>query len=273
MVTQNLQFGPQETKLMLGLEEKEMGVFEICDAKRILGTGPAAVNSVLSGLYKKGRVRRIERGKYMLVPARAGLEGYWSEDYGAVVPHLVGEYYVAFAAAMDHWDMTEQMTRLIYVATPRRKKSPTVDFGFVTYQFVTLARKKFFGIVESPSDTKFNVSSKEKTLVDALMCPQYCGGISEVSKAMWEVREEVDWSLVLEMAERMGISVVLQRLGYLLEALEIEEEIAESISSQVAGRPYQLLAAYYPSKTAETSRRYRLKVNLDSEKLLGWMNT
>jgi len=273
MVAQSLQFGPQETKLMLGLEEKEISVFETQDAKKILGTGSAAVNLVLSGLNKKGRVKRIKRGTYLLVPARAGMDGYWTDYYGAVVPHLAGEYYVAFATAMDFWDMTEQISRVVYVATPKRKKNPAIEFIGVRYEFVTLAQKKFFGIVESPGNLKFNVSSREKTIVDGLMHPQYCGGISEMAKAMWDIRKDADWNAVLEMAERTGVSVVLQRLGYLLDKLEMEGDIAESISSKVEGRPYQLLAPYFSSKTVETSRRYRLKVNLDSEHLLGWMDT
>lgn len=184
MAASGVWLGPQETKLLFSLEKKEISVFTAGDAKEILGTGQAAC-SVLSGLHRKGRVRRISRGKYMLVPAHAGPDGHWSEYYGAVVPALADEYYVGFATAMKFWDMTEQITRTVFVATPKRKKNPVVEFAHSRYQFVTLAKKRFFGIVKAPGSYKFNISSVEKTIVDGLTYPRYCGGMPEVAKAMW----------------------------------------------------------------------------------------
>ena len=76
-----------------------------------------------------------------------------------------------------------------------------------------------------------NISSKEKTIVDGLMHPEYCGRMPEVTKAMWNVRDEINWSTVLEMSKRVGVSVVLRRLGYLLNILEIEQGIANDLKN------------------------------------------
>lgn len=271
MVAQSIRLGPQETRLLFSLEERDIGVFSTGDAKKILGTGQAAC-SVLSGLQQKGRVRRIEKGRYMLVPARAGPDGYWSEDYGAIVPLLADKYYVAFLTAMDYWDMTEQIPRVVFVATPRRRKNPVVEFGYMKYQFVTLSEKKFFGVVESDGNAKFSVSCREKTIVDGLMHPQYCGGIPEVAKAMWNARDEADWGKVAEMAERTGVKVVLQRLGYLSDVMEIGGGIADAIRSKVKANPYQRLDPDAGGKTMDASREYRLAINMTAEDLLGWID-
>ncbi len=105
---------------------------------------------------------------------------------------------------MSFWGMTEQILHTVFVATPKRKKRRVIGFGNQRYEFVTLSRKKFFGFTEEESNrTKFSISSKEKTIVDGLMHPEYCGGIPEVAKAIWNVRGELDWQKLLEMAKKV----------------------------------------------------------------------
>lgn len=271
MVTQNIKLGPQETKLLFTLEEGGMSVFTADDAKRILGSGPASSLLVISGLKKKGRIRQIEKGKYLFIPARAGIEGYWAEEAYVVIPYLIKEYYIGFWTAMNFWGMTEQIPYTVFVVTPKRKKNRVLEFGNQRYEFVTLSRKKFFGFIEEKTaKTKFNISSKEKTIIDGLMHPQYCGGIHEVTKAMWNARKEVDWKTVLEMAERTGVNVVLRRLGYLLETLEIETGISKSIMKQIKQYPYHYLDPTATKKKIEYSKSYGLIINVTKNELLGW---
>lgn len=172
---------------------------------------------------------------------------------------------------MNYWGMTEQIPHTVFVVTPKRKKRRVLEFGNITYEFVTLSRKKFFGFVEEQIDkTKFNVSSKEKTIVDGIMHPQYNGGIPEVTKAMWNARKEVNWKIVLEMAESTRINVVLRRLGYVLEILEIETEISNLIMKQIKQYPYQFLDPTAIKNKIEYSNRYGLIINITKNELLGW---
>jgi len=270
MVTQNIKLGPQETKLLFTLEEKGMSIFTADDAKRIIGSGSASSLLVISGLKKKGRIRQIEKGKYLLVPARAGIDGHWAEYAWVIVPHLIDVYYVGFWTAMNYWGMTEQIPHTVFVATTKRKRN--LEFGNQRYEFVTLSKKKFFGFVKEKADKKefFNISSKEKTVVDGLMHPQYCGGIPEVAKAMWNARKEINWKTVLEMAQKTGISVVLRRLGYLLKILEIETEISKSIMEQIKQYPYHYLDPTHIKKRIEYSKDYGLIINITKNELLGW---
>jgi len=268
MVTQNIKLGPQETKLLFSLEEKGISIFTTEDAKKILDSGSASAWLVISGLKKKGRIMQIERGKYLLVPARAGIEGYWAESPWVIVPHLIDVYYVGFWTAMNYWGMTEQIPYTVFVATTKRKNN--LKFGNQKFEFVTLSKKKFFGFVEekaSKTET-FNISSKEKTIVDGLMHPQYCGGIPEVTKAMWNARDEVNWSTVLEMSKRVGVSVVLRRLGYLLNILEIEPSIANELKNTFKG--YHFLDPNAIKERIDYSKEYGLIINRPKNRLLGW---
>lgn len=99
---------------------------------------------------------------------------------------------------------------------------------------VTLSGKKFFGFVKEKADKNefFNISSREKTIVDGLMHPQYCGGMVEVAKATWNAKKEVSWQKVLDMAEKVEINAVLKRLGYVLSILDLEEDTLAKIDKK-----------------------------------------
>ena len=259
-----------ESRLMLTLEERDMSVFTTNDAKDILKTTDSSVWGILNGLAHKKRIQRIERSRYLLIPARAGTDGYWAEYPWVIVPRLIDTYYVGFATAMNFWDMTEQIPYTVFVATTKRKRN--LEFGGQRFKFVTLSSKKFFGFGEEKADEGklFNISSREKTIVDGLAHPEYCGGIPEVTKAMWSVQKEVDWQTVLDMAEKMGINVVLKRLGYLLSILDIEEGISRKIK-KIKKQPYQYLDHATSGEKVKNSKEYGLIINMTDYELLDWM--
>jgi len=268
-----MSLGPNENKLLLTLAEADTSVFTIREAKTILGTTDSSVKHILMGLTRKKRLQRIEKGKYLLIPEAAGIEGFWAEEPWAIVPHLVDEYYIGFWTAMNYWEMTEQIPYTVYVATMKQKKKSSLKFGNQKFQFVTLSKKKFFGFVEEKTNrTKFNISSKEKTIVDGLTHPKYCGGIPEVTKAMWNMRNKVNWNTVLEMAERVNINTVLKRLAYLLQILEIENEISQTIVKKINPYPYYYLDPDTTKKKIEYSKECGLIINRDKNELVGWMN-
>ncbi len=261
-----------ESKLLLILEEKGLSVFTTDDAKNILKTTDSSIWHILNGLVHKKRIQRIERGRYLLIPAKAGIEGYWAESPWVIVPHLIDTYYVGFWTAMNFWDMTEQIPYTVFIATTKRKRN--LEYLKQRFEFVTLSKKKFFGFVEQKAGNKktFNISSREKTIVDGLMHPEYCGGIVEVTKAMWNVRKEVNWQTVLEMAEKVEINAVLKRLGYLLTVLNIEEKISKKTKEKIKKTPYHYLDPITNKIKITSSKEYGLIINRTKNELLAWMD-
>ncbi len=268
-MAQSINLGPQENRLLLTLAEKRVSIFNSNTAKYHLQTSDQSVRHILMNLTRKGRLQRIQRDKYLLVPEKAGSDLYWTESPLVLVSHLIDVYYVGFLTAMNYWGMTEQIPYTVFVITTKRKKS----FGFVNqkFKFVTLSKKKFFGFIEQQaSETEtFNISSKEKTIVDGLTHPEYCGGISEIVKAMWNVKDDVNWSDVLEMSKRVDASIVLRRLGYILNILDIEQEIANELKNTFKG--YHFLDPNTTKARLSYSKEYGLIINKRKSRLLGWM--
>ena len=253
---------------------KKMSVFTYSDAKNILEGTDSAVWNVIEGLKKKKRLQDIKNGVYLLVPARAGPEGYWSEDPWLIVPKLIDEYYVGFWTAMSFWDMTEQIPYTVFVATTKRRKNRILKFGNQKFQFVTVSKKKFFGYIEYKiKDNYFNISSKEKTIIDGLAHPEYCGGMVEMTKAMWNMRKELDWDAVYRLAKKIGINVVLRRLGYLLNILNMEENLSGKIKAEITPYPYSFLDPITAKTRIAYSKEYGLVINKTKDEMLDWMES
>lgn len=268
MITKELRLGTNELKLLFTLEKEDKSLFSIDDAKRILKTSEASVWNVLYRLKRKGRVEEIEKGKYLLVPARAGYAAQWSEVPFLLVPQLIDVYYIGFWTALNYWGMTEQVPRTVFVATTKRKKD--VEYGPTKFEFVTLAKRRFFGFVqEKGAGGVFMVSSREKTSVDCLLYPRYCGGLDEAIKGIWNARKKLDFAILLDFSRRIGVSVVERRLGYVLELLGIEKKTRSDIASgRLVG--FMWLDPLGPRKTVGYSKEYGLIINRTKEELTSW---
>jgi len=108
-----------------------------------LKVSDSSVANVLHRLKRKRRIEEIGKGKYVLAPARSGIEGYWSEIIYLIVDNLLDEYYVAFRSAMHYRDMTEQVPTTLLVATIKGRRN--LEYGGQTVKFVTISRNRFFG--------------------------------------------------------------------------------------------------------------------------------
>jgi predicted transcriptional regulator of viral defense system len=69
--------------------------------------------------------------------------------------------------------------------------------------------------------------------------PEYCGGPSEVAKALVEAAKTVDWEKFVGYLEKMGNGAAFKRFGYLVELLGI------SVSNALMNRVIRRVTAGY----------------------------
>jgi len=240
-------------------------IFAFADAARILRSKDSDVRSLLSRLVKRRWLRRLEKGKYLVLPLEAGLEGQWTVHEFVIAVHLVQPAYVGYRSALNFHGYTEQVSRTVFVATTRRKQPVQIDG--VAYRFVYLSPRKFFGY--SPlliDDVPVNMSSRAKTLADCLDHVEYAGGITEVAKALWMSRQEVNPHHLVETAITMKNKAILQRLGYLMELLEmVPSEFLEYIRRRISGS-YAVLDPLGPAGGRHNSK-WRIRANADVQAL------
>jgi predicted transcriptional regulator of viral defense system len=143
---------------------------------------------------------------------------------------------------MNYWGMLTQPLINIFIATSKRQIVPREMIGKMI--FVTVKEKSIWGIKEEwiNSKEKIRISNIEKTIIDCLTFPQYCGGITEIAKGIWiakdkldykillnyvnrnnknVAKDKLDYKILLNYVNRNNKNVVAKRLGYLLELLNI----------------------------------------------------
>jgi len=268
MTKNNIHFGPREIQLIYTLEKQNRLIFNTSHVKQILQTSDASVKNVIYRLKNKHRIIEIERGKYLLAPARSGVEGYWSEHAFKILNELIEPYYISYWTALQYWGMTEQIPRTIYVVTTKIKKD--IEFFGEKIQFVTVVPKKFFGYkTEKIDNDNFTIATREKTVIDCLDHPQYCGGVVELFKCLWTARNQIDYNDLIADAEKFDVSAVQRRLGFLLDTADfLEQKKYKKLKKPFKG--FRWLDPSSDKKILYYDRKWGLKINISKENLFDW---
>lgn len=268
MNKRSVNLGPREIQLIYTLEKQNLMIFNIADVKSILKTSDASVKNVIYRLKDKHRIIEIERGKYLLAPAKSGVEGYWSEHTFKILNKLIDRYYVSYWTALHYWGMTEQIPRTIYVVTTKIKKD--IEFFGEKIQFVTLVPKKFYGYTtEKIDDDYFTIATREKTIIDCLDHPAYCGGVAELFKGLCTTRDQINFDDLMNVTEKINLSSVQRRLGYLLEKSDLlREDEYKKLKGNFKG--FRWLDPSANKKILHYDHNWGLKVNISEENLFDW---
>ncbi|MCK4703178.1 type IV toxin-antitoxin system AbiEi family antitoxin domain-containing protein [Candidatus Bathyarchaeota archaeon] len=259
------ELGPLEAELIFTLERKGVTVFTVDDARDLLKASDETLWRVLHKLTRKGRIQRIKRGYYVLVPARAGYQPRWREQAYTFLEEMLEEYYVGYWTAMSHWNMTEQTPRTVFVATTNRKRGFVYDDA-VPIHFVTLNPRKLYGwVYAAAGGHRFRVSDPEKTVVDSMDLPQHSGGIPEAAKSL---HFNLDWDKVIEYTDRLGNRTVHKRLGYLIQLLDIDapSHILRHLKAGISSG-YGWLDPTAPKEEHERDATWKMKINVPKKAL------
>ena len=262
--------GEVGSNLLTAMSRQGKRIFTFDDAAKIYGNSNGGLRELLSTLVKRRWLQRIERGKYLILPFEAGSEGEWTEHEFIIASYLIEPYYIGLRSALNYYGYTEQVSRTVFVVSTRRKLKPALEISGVTYRFVCMSERKFFGATEVALDGhKVSISEPEKTIVDCLDRLRYCGGAVEVAKALWYGRDELDFVKMADYAQKGGNSAVSQRLGYLLETLGSGTEGAIALLHENSSRSYVLLDTLANPKGRYIDR-WKVLMNVPENELLQW---
>jgi predicted transcriptional regulator of viral defense system len=196
-------------------------VFTADDARKYLAED-ATLWLALTRLQKAGWIKRLKRGVYLIVPLEAGVERRWSEDAFVVACSLAEPAAVAYWSAMRHWNWTTQVPQTVFVQTTQRKSAYRRIVLGVTYRFIPVIPKKFFGIRRERIGAKmFSVTDREKTLLDILDRPDLSGGMPEILSALPTAMTQVEWERLDAYLKKFPNRAALKRLGVLVEAMDL----------------------------------------------------
>jgi predicted transcriptional regulator of viral defense system len=251
------------------LYEENKAIFKINDAQRILGKRYNETTDLLSRLVKRNVITRLKAGKFLIIPQQLGkAEQYLGNWYVAGREVVNSEsYYIAFYSAMHYWGMLTQPLVKIFIATPKRQIVPYEMRDKLVLVFIN--EKSIWGIKEewvSPNE-KVRISDIEKTIVDALTHPEYCGGITEIAKGIWLVKDQIEYQKLEDYISKHNKNVVAKRLGYILEILDIKQPELLNQLREYAKNRYDKFDPNLSEKRMDKNK-WRLIDNVGKEQIL-----
>jgi len=257
-------------KILSGLNREKREIYSFKDIFDISGAdNKNSVRKIISRIVKNGRLVSLKQGLYLYVPE--GYEKSWTASNFWIGANLVAPYAISFWSALNHWGLTEQLPNKTYIQTTKSLKNYHRKILNNDYQFIKLIDKRFFGITQIWVDNhQVNITDPEKTLADCLAFPQYCGGISEACKGLYNFYQNDQTNNLISYAQRMG-QPVLKRLGYLLETLGVlSGEELNKIRKLITNPNPIILEPLLPSENFEWNSRWKLKINISKQDLLNW---
>ncbi|MFH1318395.1 MAG: type IV toxin-antitoxin system AbiEi family antitoxin, partial [Candidatus Omnitrophota bacterium] len=216
--------------------------------QRILGKNYNDATDLLSRLVKRKVITRLKAGKFLIIPQELGSAQRYIGNWYVAASEVVNSslYYIAFYSAMQYWGMLTQPLVKIFMATAQRQIIPIEMKDKLIFVFVR--EKCIWGIKEEwvTKTEKVRISDLEKTIIDAVAHPQYCGGITEIAKGIWIVKERINYERLMSYVDKYGKNVVAKRLGYILEILKIQQpKLLEQLKKYIKKR-YDLFDSTLP---------------------------
>ena len=233
------------------------------------GVSEGYLSQALHHLVRSGWLVRLRKGLYAL-----------SSSVPGVAP--AHEFEIAMAlvnpAAISHWSalhyhgLTDQIPRKVFVLTttdtsiPRVRSSKNNEkkegypVGELTYQFIQVKAERFYGYEKVwMGDVRVTITDPERTLLDGLSVPQYCGDFAEVLQAFELGWRNLNLKRMVEYALRWDAAMA-KRLGWVLESQGCDLDFLEPLI-QVPIKGYRKLDPTGP-RNGPCNRRWMIQENL-----------
>jgi predicted transcriptional regulator of viral defense system len=180
-------------------------------------------------------------------------------------------------AAISHWSamsyhgLTDQPPNIIFVLTPARsvprlrfpkkhREEEGYSVGETVYRFVKVKPARFFGTQEVwVNESRVTITDPERTLLDGLSAPQYCGDFAEVLRAFEVSVPRLDLDRIIRYALRFDAATA-KRLGWVLERHAVDPDRLDLLRA-VPIRGYRALDPKGP-RLGPCDNRWMIQNNL-----------
>ncbi len=227
---------------------------------------------LLEALYhlrRTGWIVSLRRGLYAISPTVPGIPPAHEFEIAMV---LVDPAAVSHWSALHYHGLTEQPPREVFVLTTSRASIPRMrgskagnsknvyKIDKTPYRFVRVKPLRFFGVQQVwIGEARISITDPERTLIDALTMPQYCGDFAEVLHAFEARGPSLELDRIIHYALRMGPTTA-KRLGWVLEHQGFEPSKLEKLAA-IPIKGYRKLDPTGPRK-GPCRRRWMIQENL-----------
>lgn len=246
------------------IHRQASGPFTAPEAAAMLSLDVNRARRLLAYLADRGWLTRIRRGLYAPTPLEADDPQSWQEDPWILAERTFAPCYIGGWSACEHWGLTDQVFREIMVISGRHVRHRHIVIQGVPYRIKVRSPDMLFGTrTVWRGRVHVAVSDPHRTIVDILDDPSLAGGmrhVAEVVQTYFSGEQRHDDRL-LEYAERLGNRSVFKRLGYLIEALQIDAPELRQACLQRQSAGITALDPTSPTR-GHILRRWNLRVNV-----------
>ncbi len=195
------------------------------------------LNARIQRLKKKGELISPARNFYVIVAPEDLPQGapHPADLVIMLMRHLKRDYYACLLTAAQHYGAAHQkpMVFQVMVNKPMRKlKFASVRIHFIYKKsFKDLPAREFI-----KREGYLKVSSPELTAMDLLLYTRKAAGLSNVVTVLFELIDNINADKLVELAQQVNNKAWVQRLGYLLEQLQLADEKSARHKAKVVAR-------------------------------------
>jgi len=177
--------------------------------------------SALAYYCKTGKLQRLRRGLYAVIPTNADSVENFTPDFFLVASRLSKDAVLVHHTALEfHGRAYSVFNKFTYQTASANKL-----FSFYNYQFKAISvpaplrkvKQANFGVINTEyKGLKVKVSSLERTMVDIFNRPIYSGSWEEIWRSLESV-EFFDLDIVLEYVKLLDNATTTACVGFFLE--------------------------------------------------------
>ena len=253
-------------KHLLSIENYSFSLEEIIQHTDGEGT---SLKFELARLIDKKEIANLRKGFYLIIPPRYSKQGQLPIQLyiDKLFKCLKRNYYVGFYSAAKFHGASHQQAQRDYVMTEKPKlntiKKTTYDIGFFT-----TAKWPNKNIIDKKSDAGiFKISSPALAMADLIHHQTKLGGLNRMLAILEELSEELNLKDITELLTWYPHKSTLQRLGFLLEKVQADQNISKQIKEHLQQSKIfpVLLSPKFGQKPGAVDNLWKVDVNIKLE--------
>ena len=253
---------PAEQEVYLSLLPDH--VTTLGDVTRILRNYSTA-RSILWRLQKKGFVRRVRGGLYVLAPPELRGKDVVADPYILAARAAHGRYFLSYHSALEIHGIAHSRISTTFASVSRRRGP--FEYQGMAYNFVL--ERHFFGLKDVlHAGVTIKVSDLERTVVECIRRLDLAGGLEEVLKS-YQGLPYLNRRRVLSHLGLFGVKSLYHRLGFVLsmvgEGGRVPEGLLAALKAKLSQRTYYLVPG---TQGGRYNSEWRLVVPRNVEALL-----
>ena len=217
-------------------------------------------------------IASVYRGFYVIIPVQYVLRGSVPATYyiDQLMAYLSKPYYVCMLSAAELLGADHQRPQQFSVMTTFPKRRVVSTRNVIIDWFYREGLPEDALITKNTETGTIRISNPLLTAADLVQYQQHVGGLSLVATILEELSEQINIKSQFASLASFVKKVTWQRLGYILEHVVEENELADELYEQIRNLPGSLM--YMPfstsaeDNTSERNSRWKIKINVQIEK-------